>query len=217
MDKILFVLLTYPLGGITLAVFHWIERFVGTLEVVGWENFPKQPVRILVASNHPSKTLQPLRTIGLFSPAYLLHPFKYGPYSVADKRNFYDRTIFKPVRCRIIPVNRANPADDECLRIARKVAKESGNQVWFPEGRRTWKGTDPIISKKGKALLPLKGGFARIVSEFDYTIIPVWYERISWRKTVIKIGKPIMNLGGQTRSVIVDVTTQTLLDLADQV
>jgi 1-acyl-sn-glycerol-3-phosphate acyltransferase len=168
----------------------------------------------MLVSNHPSKNIQPILTVGLFSRAYITGPLKYGPYSVADKKNFYDRWFFLPIRCRIIPVNRDNPQDDECLRITREVAEERSNLIWYPEGTRTWKGKKFNYSPKGKKISQLKSGFARIVSEFDYTVIPVWCD-IKWYRVTLTIGEPLTNLGGQDKKKIVQLTTDALLTLAD--
>ncbi len=220
MDKVLYLAITYPLGGILLGSLHWLLRIMGFLEVRDWENFPKFPRKVMVISNHPSKNRQPLLTVGLFFHAYWRHPFLCGPYSVADKKNFYDRWVFAPFRARIVPVNRENPDDDKCLEIVAEIAKEGGNQIWFPEGTRTSTGR-----KKGKRInkspngrgemVQLKTGFARVVSEHNYTIIPIWCDIQKW-KIVMTVGEPLSGLGGLEKKTIVNVSTNALFTLADR-
>lgn len=213
MEKYLLLLAAYPLFGIPLAICHWILRVTGLLEVQGWGNFPSRPEKILLVSNHPSKNIQPLLTVGLFSHAYLVNPVKYAPYAVADKHNFYDRLVFRPVRSWIIPVNRKNPNDDKCIRIAKEVANKKGNQIWFPEGTRSWKARFTVRSPKGKILGELKPGFARIVEKFDYTVVPVWYETKGFKVTM-KIGRPMRFVTHDLKEVTSRVQS-VLLELAD--
>lgn len=214
-DKLLFLLVTYPLGGIPLGIFHWLWRLLGLLVIEGKENFPKWPEKILVASNHPSKTLQPILTVGLFFPDYLWRPFKYGPYSVADKKNFYDRWFIRPVRCRIIPVDRNISRDYTSIKIMKEVAESGGNIIIFPEGGRTWSNDKFVyVSEQGNVMRQFKSGAAWIASEHNYTIIPIWCETHGIRVRFV-IGKPILNLGGLPRDEVTAMTTQALFELAD--
>jgi len=218
MNATVFFLFTYP-AGIVMGVALWFFRFFGILKAKGLENFPKQKGKILLVSNHPWKGEQFL-LIGLFFSQYFLQPFRYGPWSMADRKNYYNKPRYVLMRSRLIPVDRTlKNGDLGSLAVAKSVLESGGNLIIFPEGGRTvkkGKEHELIRSKTGKPLRRLKAGFAHLATEVTgVTLLPVWFEFDSWRSMRLTIGKPV-HFYGMQRKGVVQRTEKILLELADQ-
>lgn len=213
-NVVVFLLFTYPAG---LLIGVVLDRLwcTGLLELRGWENFPRQKGKILVVSNHPYKGEQFLLT-GLFFGQYLLHPFKYGPYTVADAKNYYDSLLYRwLLRPRLIPVDRTkDKGDPRSLLVAKRVLESGANIITFPEGGRTSKGTNHLVSRGGKVIRPLKGGFAVLATGKGVATVPVWFEFRGWNSMRLAIGKPVC-FEGTPREEIIHKTEVMLLELAD--
>jgi len=214
MNFVMFFLFTYP-AGIVIGLIFWTLRFVRVLELNGWENFPKQKGKILFVSNHPYKGEQFL-VPGLFFPLYVLQP-KYGPWSVVDRKNYYDKWWAIVLRPRLIPVDRTlQNGDVGSLAVARSVLESGANIIIFPEGGRTKKGKakDLLTSRTGRMLRRLKVGFAYLATEVPgVTLLPVWCEFDSW-SVRITIGRA-ENFYNMNRKEVVQITEGILLKLAD--
>jgi 1-acyl-sn-glycerol-3-phosphate acyltransferase len=217
-NAVVFFLFTYLLVGIGLGIVFWLLRLIGVLEVRGWENFPHWRKRVLVVSNHPSK-VEPGLLIGMFFHQYLLRPFQYGPWIMADRKEFYESRLYWPVRPRVIPVDRTKPKGDaRSLINAKKVLASDAILVVLPEGGRTFKATDHITSRTGRRLgWPLKEGFVLLATEPGVITLPAWFDFNGWFNMRLTVGKPVIFTTGTPREEIVQRTSELLLELADQV
>lgn len=210
-NSIVFVLFTYPVG-VLIGIVFWTLRLVGILHVRGWDNLPRQKGKVIIVSNHPYRGEQVLLT-GLFFHQYVFHPWKYGPWSLADRRNYYDR--YPLLRPRLIPVDRERNGDPDALKLAKAVLGRGANIILFPEGGRTSKGTTFLESRYGACIRPLKAGFAVLAAEPGATLVPVWFDYSSWYDQVLVIGEP-QCFEGMDRKKIVERTQRILLELADK-
>jgi 1-acyl-sn-glycerol-3-phosphate acyltransferase len=211
MNAVVFFLFTYPVG-IVIGLVFWFFWLTRVMEIRGWENFPKQRGKVLVVSNHPYKGEQVLLT-GLFFRWYLFRPWKYGPWSLADRKNYYDK--YPLLRPRLIPVDRTRNGDPEALNLAKSVLSTGANIILFPEGGRTSKGQSFLTSRFGARIRPLKGGFAILAAERGTVLVPVWFEHYHWYDIILVIGESIC-FSGITRREIVERTEKILLELADK-
>ncbi len=211
LTTVVFYLFTYPVGIVIGAIF-WFLRFIGIVQIKGWEKFPRQRGKVLLVSNHPS-LVEPILLIGMFFHQYIFHP-KSGPYTLADRKNYYDNWKFWLMRPRLIPVDRSKTKGDASSLLSAKRAIEQGsNIIMFPEGGRTWKGHPLIRTKQGKFLRPLKTGFAVLAGEPGVVTLPIWVE-FGVYECHINIGKG-QKWSGIDREEIVRKTEETLLSLAD--
>lgn len=210
---VVLILFTYPVG-VVIGLVFWALRLVGVLEVKGWSHFPHWRQKVLVVSNHPYEGEQFL-LIGLFFHEYVFRPFKYGPWSLADKKNYYDKPKYRLMRPRLIPVDRtlAN-GDSGSLKVAKKVLASGANLILFPEGGRTSKGESFLTSQKGKRIRPLKGGFAVLAAESGAIVVPMWFEFKGWSGIRLTIGEQ-QDFSGASREEVVEETGNILLKLAD--
>ena len=105
-EKVMFFLFTYP-AGILLGIGLLLLRAFRRIKILHLERLPRWKRKIIVVSNHPS-LLEPMLLPALFFRSYLFHPFKYAPWSVPDRRNYYDKWYWFFARPRLIPVERGN-------------------------------------------------------------------------------------------------------------
>lgn len=211
---VVFSLFTYPVG-VLIGLVFWLLRFFGVLEVKGWQNFPHWRSRVIVTSNHPS-LVEPILLVGLFFHQYIFRPFKYGPWTLADKKNYYDK--YPLLQPRLIPVDRRErKGDSKSLLTAKHILKAGGNLIMFPEGGRTAKGHSFLMSKGGKQIrTPLKKGFVSLATEPGAVLLPVWFEYNRWYNMRLTIGEPTVFTDGTPRNEVVERTEDILLNLADQ-
>jgi len=212
-----FLLFTYP-AGLLIGGVLGLLRVAGFLEIKGWENFPRQKGKILLVSNHPYKGEQFLLT-GLFLGQYLLRPLKYGPYTIADAKNYYNNPLWWFLRPRLIPVDRTrgDGRNPRSLLVARKILKSGGNVITFPEGGRTnKKGEIQLVSRGGNKIRQLKGGFSILAAEIGVITVPVWCKFYSWKRIKFTIGEPICFVGKpREEKEVVSKMKDILLKLAD--
>jgi len=211
--NVVYLLFTYPVG-LCIGLAFWLLKILGVLKVKGWENFPHWQERVLVVSNHPS-LLEPALLIGLFARQYAVRPLRYGPYTLADKKNYCQKWWSWIVMPRLIAVDRTNEQRESfgSLVVARNVLKAGGSIILFPEGGRTFKGTRFVVSESGKKIRQLKAGFALLTTVPGTLVVPVWVERNN-RNMGITIGIP-MTFDNQPKEEIVQKIQSVLLSLAD--
>jgi 1-acyl-sn-glycerol-3-phosphate acyltransferase len=150
-DNIIFIGTTYPIG-VILGIMFNLLRLLRRIKVHHPERFPHGRGNVVLVSNHPS-LLEPFLLITLFFRDYLFHPFKYGPWSTPDIKNFYNRWFFFWLRPRAIPIPRESEGGKkDSFNQMKKVLDAGGILILFPEGGRTYKGSDFLYSKTGKKL-----------------------------------------------------------------
>lgn len=229
-NAVIFLLFAYPLG-IFIGVVFWLSVFLRITKVHGWKNFPSWQGKVLVVSNHPS-LLDPIILVGLFFHQFFLRPFKYGPWNMAEQKN-YGGWLFYPARTRLILIERENRRSKARGFIqAKNILNSSGVMIIFPEGGRTSSGGSFLVSKRGNRIRRFNSGFARIAIETGATVLPVWVEgtdqvlpndiKVSyfrfprfWKKVVIKIGQPL-KFRHESSEEIRQTVEKAVLELADQ-
>ncbi len=211
------LLCTY-LMGFVLGVAFTAGRLVGIVRVRGLRNFPHGKQGMILASNHPYKGEQFL-LIALFFPRYLYH-FGYGPWTMADMENYFEKFPWRLFRSRLISVNRTGRLTGvSSLDVVKDVLEHGGNIIIFPQGTRTGKVREEDLLKspnRCRPIGPLKAGFARLVLEVPGTkVVPVYSEINSWRDIRFTVGEPMTFAGGTSREEIKTKVQDRLLELAD--
>ena len=224
MNDIVFILFTYPFIGMFIGIFFWLLVAIRIVKIRGWENFPHFHKSVVMISNH--QTLWDwFILIGLCFHQYVFHPFKFSPYTMADKNNYTNKRRYALVRSRLIPVDRENlskvkgrmaitDAIEQSLVLAKKVLEKGGWLIIWPEGGRTKSGNYWIRSKGGE-IRPLKSEFAVLASGTAALVLPIWINW-SWLEIKVTIGKPRSFTGKPTKEIVVE-TEKVLLELADKV
>jgi len=231
MDKIALLAAIYTIGVLIGCLFYLLKSF-GRIRILHWERFPRKQGNLLVASNHPS-LLEPILLLALFFREYFFHPFKLTPWSIPDKKNYYDPWYWYWSRPRVIPVDRNNKREElKAFFKMKKVLTSGGRIVFFPEGGRTFKGEEFFYSKKGKRIRTLKEGAGLLVAKTQATVLPIWVEGTDevlpnspdklyycfpkfWKKITIKIGEPL-NFEKASQEEITQKLVTALLKLADE-
>jgi len=222
-------LVTYVLGPILGVIICLLEA----VRIIRFSHFNRYPIweeGLIIVSNHPS-LLEPviLPLMGfpwmnfpwVFSPLWLRIKPSLGwarefrkefflqkkliPVSVPDKKNYYDKAYMGLIRGLNIPVRRDGTAKDRMSTILalKRVLKQGGRIILFPEGGRTYKAKEKVKSPKGRELGRLKEGAALLALQTGARIIPVWVEGSDkflpnskpyiprfWRRITINIGNP---------------------------
>lgn len=230
-DKLIFLFCTYPIG-IAIGLGFWFFRFLGIIKVTGWENFPKWQGRVILVSNHPT-LWEPIGLVGLFFPQYLFRPFKYGPWNMSDRTNYYNNPMFRLTRPRLISVDRKDEVQaGRAVVKAKKVLDADGVIIIFPEGGRTENGKEFITSPKGHRIRKFKDGFATLAQMTGATVVIVWVEgtdkvlpnqgrKISYKKfnpfkkVTIRLGST-MRFSAESVKEINEIVGAAILKLADQ-
>lgn len=236
-DKVLVILGVYTIG-LLLGLLLYFLRFLNRvhsgwgIKIHNWERFPKKQGRMLIVSNHPS-LLEAVLVPVLLSRDYLFHP-SLAPWSVPDKKNFFDRWYWAWAKVRLVPIDREDNREAfKALRKIKKILDSSGRIVLFPEGGRTSGGEDFLYSEKGgKRLRVLKEGVGWLILKSSPLVIPVWIDGAEkvlpnkvgrlyhclpkfWYCVIVKIGKPIQ-IKGKTKEEITQEVASNLLKLADE-
>jgi 1-acyl-sn-glycerol-3-phosphate acyltransferase len=217
-NSIVLRFVAYPIG-VCIGILSMLAELLTALRVKGWGNFPRQSGKILVVSNHPYRGEQ-FFLIGLLFLHKFILSVKHGPWTMADKINYYDQWWAWPLRSRLISVDRTKKLGDlKSVGVAEGVLASGGNVLVFPEGTRTSKVTSrrALFSRKGKKLGLLKSGFARLALVSGVVLVPVWVEFHAWYDVEVIIGEPVTFPQGTTEGEIVERVQVILLELADRV
>ncbi len=219
---LVFWLLTYPVGGIGTWVAFEILWGLGCLEIKGIENFPKQKGRILLCPNHCS-LVEPILLIGLFGPKYLLRPWKYGPWNLADNQNYFSFRkwgwAYWPMWPKLIRVDRTakKGGSPTSLRTPLRLLRNGANIIVFAEGGRTSSvKTGHLKSERGKLLRPLKTPPFIMSKVSGVLTVPVWFEYHSLTNMKLAIGQS-QDFTSTPTEEIAGKLEKILLALADTV
>jgi len=231
-NAVIFLLFTYPFG-IFLGISFWLFRFLGLAKVYGWKNFPSRPKGILAVSNHPS-LLEPIILIGLFFHKFFWRPFKYAPWNMPDKKNYYNNPLFYLMRPRLIPVDRGDKHSEvRALIQAKRVLKAGGVIIIFPEGGRTSSEEPSLRSRGGEKMRSFKPGFAWLAIKTGATVLPLWVRRTDqvlpngarvsylyflrfWKRVTIRLGQPLRFDETASVEAVAEEVQAAVLGLADQ-
>lgn len=207
-------------------MYLWL-RFIrliiqGRVIVRGWWNLPLWRSRNVLILNH-AYTGEEIAAIALLGHQYALRPWK-GPYTFADKKNYYDDPRYRRMRWRLIPVTRVDGNGDlKSLGIAKEILRSGGNIIMFPEGHRTSKGIAWLGAGENRVSIPFKEGAAILAMEPGVTLRPVWAKVESknmWgipllTKGKFVVGKPI-DVRGLSREEITRKEEEALVDQGNQ-
>ena len=176
------------LGGIIFFIFRLTKR----IEIEGYKikKFIPSKEGLIIIYNHPS----------LWEPGvlpFLLFPFflfslKFTPYSTPDKKNFFDKWWFWPIRLMCIPIDRQKARSEALRKMIRKV-NQGKIVIVAPEGGRTDNGEEfkilkdgQIIIKEKNELLPeeknlpkirrFQRGFSAFLNLTKANLVPIWTE-----------------------------------------
>ena len=228
---IVFLGMTYIYGSFSGVLFH-LFRTLGIIKVLYYERFPRYQGNLILVSNHPS-LLEPLLLPALFFPEYILYPRRLTPWSAPDKKNYWDKWFYFWMKPRAIPIDRGNRNGElKALFQMKEILRLGGRIILFPEGGRTFKGTNFLYSRMRKKLRELKNGIGWLVSRTEAVVVPVWIEGTEnvlpnnkfpflrvWRKITIKIGQPLEfpeSPENNAKEKITQRITNALLKLADE-
>lgn len=167
--------------GCVLGIFFLLLRMLKIVIVKNPERLPRNQGNLIMISNHPAMPETVFLPL-LFFREYLFHPIKLSPWSVPDKKNYYDKPFWYFLRLRSVPVDRGNLGSErKSLLDMKKILDDQGILVLFPEGGRTEASESPgekkyLISKQGKKIREFKRGVGILTLKTNANIVPVWIE-----------------------------------------
>lgn len=151
-----------------------ILRILGRIKITG--KIKRHKGGMIIIYNHPSLYEPAMLPLVLF-PKYLFS-LKHIPYSVPDKRNFYDKWWFAPFKIFCVPIERENANTTlRSLREIRGKLKNDGIVIISPEGGRTFK-RERFISLRDKKIGKFQNGISIILKgvPLNTIILPIWTE-----------------------------------------
>lgn len=228
-------------AGLFFGIVFWLLKLTKRVEVFGYENleryfkeFAPKNKPLIVMSNHPS-LWEPGLFPFLFFPRYLTS-LKFVPFSLPDKKNFFDKKWFAPLRSVCVPIERGNIREElRTIKILREILKEGKILILFPEGGRTGlgkefkysicqdrirrfpKGIERLFVSKGVVALPIwtEGGEKVITNKKTFPRGPYFlYPRI-WEKTKICIGEPFQLSENLSKGEIREFLEDKLLEVSE--
>lgn len=212
-------------------------RATKRVKVQGWDWRKLDPKDrgLLLISNHLS-LWEPALLPFLFFPWYLFS-LRFVPFSVVDRVNYYDARWFWPLRSVCEPIERGNPREEiGAIDRMREILNQGKILILYPEGGRTFKGTEFKFLNSGKKIRKFPQGIRRLFLDTQPMVLPVWIEGgdkvISnklffprfphfplprlWRQTRIKIGESFRLEGIPKKEIVVNLE-DVLLKLGDEV
>ncbi len=192
-DKIKLLALVWTIG-LLGGLFFWLLRITRRVRVSGYNHRKLTPNDrgLVLIHNHPS-LWEPALLPFLFFPWYLFS-LKFLPFSVPDKKNYYDKWWFSLLRPICIPIERGNTKGEaSALKRMRENLVEGKILIFAPEGGRTFKGEEfKIISEEkidggvkslpeihlgdNKRLRKFKPGISWLIFNTQTKVLPVWTE-----------------------------------------
>lgn len=242
MEKKWKLFLTVWTAGILGGVLFWLLKLTKRVEVFGYKNllryleeFAPKNKPLLVMSNHPS-LWEPGLLPFLFFPWYLFS-LRFVPFSLPDKKNYYDKRWFAPLKSVSVPIERGNIREElRTIKILREMLKEGKILILFPEGGRTSIGKEFRFSCFEKRIRAFPLGIEKLF-ENNCLILPIWTEGGElvipnketflkglcyllpkiWRKTRIFIGQSFeLEVKNFSKGQIKEYLESILLKLADE-
>ncbi len=240
MGKKIKLFLTIWTVGFFFGVVFWLLKLTKRVEIFGYKNllryfeeFAPKNKPLIVMSNHPS-LWEPGLLPFLFFPRYLVS-LKFVPFSLPDKKNFFDKGWFALLRPVCVPIERGNRREELKTMFALKDRLKEGKiLILFPEGGRTYLGKEFKFSVCQDRIRRFPKGIERL---FDGSclVLPIWseggekvipnkitfprgpyflYPRI-WKKTRICIGEPFQLPENLSKGEIREFLEDKLLELSE--
>jgi len=167
--------------GCFLGIMLLVLRGLRIWKIEGLENLPtleeKGDRGLLLVSNHPS-LLDPLVLIGFFFPWYAFSPLRYGPWNMAEQKN-YRRGLFALMEPRLVFLDRDDPSSGmKSFRKAKGLLEGGSIFILFAEGGRTFKGIpkELILETNGRKIRPFNAGAGLLATQTDAITVPVWID-----------------------------------------
>lgn len=191
-EKIKLFIVAWSIG-LWGGLFLWLLRITTRVKVYGYNRRKLDPrdKGLILIHNHPS-LWEPALLPFLFFPWYLFS-LRFVPFSVPDKKNYYDKWWFSLFRAVCIPMERGNlKGEARALRQMQERLAEGKILILAPEGGRTFKGEEFKVvrggeievakslpetdSRDNKALRRFKPGIGWLVFNKKVEILPAWTE-----------------------------------------
>jgi len=211
-------------AGIVLATVYAIGEFLLIVEMQHKERYPRWEHNMIIAVNHP-RLVEAVFAPALLIREWFLAPRKWGPWSAPDQTNtkkkwwwFFWLGLGRSVQ---VPRGDLKGMRKAFLRVLA-ILRSGGRVIIFPEGGRTWKGKDHLMSRNGHKIRPLKNGVGKLVARTEASVLPVWVDyapvRHYFRRSIviIKIGEPMYFPRGVSHQEVTVALEKALLDLADE-
>jgi len=240
MKKLKLFLAVWTVGLFFGFVFR-ILKLTKRVEVFGYENllkyfeeFAPKNKPLIVMPNHPS-LWEPGLLPFLFFPQYLTS-LRFVPFSLPDKKNFFDKNWFAPFRAVCVPIERGNRREElKTIFMLKDRFKEGGIYILFAEGGRTHLGKEfKIAIRSDNRIRKFPKGIERLFSG-SCIVLPIWtkggekvipsrktfprgpyffYPRI-WEKTKLCIGEPFQLPENLSKGEIREFLEDKLLEVSE--
>jgi 1-acyl-sn-glycerol-3-phosphate acyltransferase len=216
---------------LSAGIIFQLFRITGRVKIISQAKGFYRQGKIILAANHPT-LLEPVLVNLAFFPNYLRHPTLI-PWNT-PVRKFYDPSWCWWYRHRAVPVEIEGNQFSLSRKAIRKMKELLQNRqvlILFPEGGRTFKGKEFIISReKHKQIRQLKEGVAWLAKQTGAKIVPIWIEGSEkvlpngkfpfprfWKsKITIRIGQPLSLETNNSRNSATQKIALAILELADQ-
>jgi len=160
--------------GFFFGIVFWLLKLTKRVEVFGYEKgkFAPRNKSLIVICNHPS-LWEPGLLPFLFFPWYLAS-LKFVPFSLPDKKNFFDKKWFAPFRPVCVPIERGNRKEElKTIFMLKDRLKEGKILILFPEGGRTHLGKEFKFSICRDRIRKFPKGIERLFSS-SCIVLPIW-------------------------------------------
>jgi len=221
--------------GLFFGIIFWLLKLTKRVEVFGYEKrkFTPRDKSLIVICNHPS-LWEPGLLPFLFFPWYLVS-LKFVPFSLPDKKNFFDKNWFAPFRAVCVPIERGNRREElKTIFMLKDRLKEGKILILFAEGGRTHLGKEFKYSVHQNRIKKFPKGIERL---FDNSclVLPIWteggekvfpnkktfprgpyffYPRI-WEKTKLYVGEPFQLPEDLSKGEIREFLEDKLLEVSE--
>jgi len=222
--------------GFFFGIVFWLLKLTKRVEIFGYEKgkFTPRNKSLIVICNHPS-LWEPGLLPFLFFPWYLAS-LKFVPFSLPDKKNFFDKNWFAPFRAVCVPIERGNRREElKTIFMLKDRLKEGKILILFAEGGRTHLGKEfKIAIRSDNRIRKFPKGIERLFSS-SCIVLPIWtkggekvfpnrktfprglyffYPRI-WEKTKLCIGKPFCLPENLSKGEIREFLEDKLLEVSE--
>ena len=238
--KLRFLLIMYTIA-LWITMIFFFQRLIGRIKIVHPERIPKHWQNpelfkngLIVVSNHVS-LIDSFLVSCLFGDQYLVNPFKFTPYNIAEIRN-YNKWYWKWAEQVIIWVERGNRQSmEDAFRKSAEIVNSGKILVMHPEGGRTSSASKKHLfysPEKRKKLRHLKKGIGLLIKAKKAPVFFVWIDDSDkvmpnlpgrlysfprlWNKVVITMGEIVRFDSNLSREELTQEVASCLLDLADE-